>query len=357
MRAILAILTTLASAALDINPEEMSCTLVANQTAWDLTDMKATKTNGTFNYYSKSGITWNMCQYIDPLSAPKGYSNDTDAFAYMTVGKTVYPLTSGILPDADSHLDKNGSIDGVTYTFSSDTKCPFSKKNETFGFQNSVICNKNVTGAGSVVSVKDANTCLPKVTMEHESACPEYSVKGMVKFFRDNVWLSGTILVVFGVIMAMFGRAFFRWTMSAFAGLAGFLVVMYFSSLFGWLGATWAIVLLCIVGVCAGLGCAALMYYFIPIATVFLGVVAGLFMGGLIFSLIVGMSGYDSLWLLITLSLVFGLLSGWLTWSYKLGYLSFATAIVGGYMFMRGLTFYFGRFPSEMEMIQIISSG
>jgi len=165
------------------------------------------------------------------------------------------------------------------------------------------------------------------------------------------------MLVVFGVIMAIFGRAFFIWTMSAFAGLVGFMAVIYFASIFGWLQATWAIVVFCIVGVCAGLAAAALMYYFIPIAAVFLGVVAGLFMGGLIFSLIVGMSGYDALWLLLVLSLVCGLLSGWLSWSYKLGYLSFATAIVGGYIFMRGLTFFFGGFPSEMEMIEVISNG
>ena len=145
--------------------------------------------------------------------------------------------------------------------------------------------------------------------------------------------------------------------MAVFATLAGFTTVMYFCSIFGWLTVTWVIVVLCIVGLCVGLACGALIYYFIPIAMVLLGLAAGLFMGVIIFSLIVAFSGYNEVWLMIILMIVFALLSGWISWKFKLGYLSFATAFVGGYMFMRGFTFYFGGYPSEMEMIQIMSKG
>merc|ERR1711935_310263 len=97
MYAILAVLASIALADIiaDINPEAVSCTLVANGTAWDLTDMESN--------YNKSGVFWSMCKYVDTLSAPKGYGNETEAFAYMTVNKIVSPLTSGVLPDADSH--------------------------------------------------------------------------------------------------------------------------------------------------------------------------------------------------------------------------------------------------------------
>merc|ERR1740139_502144 len=101
--------------------------------------------------------------------------------------------------------------------------------------------------------------------MEHESACPTVSFTGVVKFLDENVWLSGTILVVFGAIMAVF------------ATLAGFMVAMYFFSLFGWLVETWVIVVLCIVALSAGLAAGAAIYWFIPVPMVLLGLAAGLF--------------------------------------------------------------------------------
>ena len=297
-----------------------------------------------------------MCQYIDPKNAPKMFGNDTKSFAYLTSGNKTYPLTTGFLPAMAPHKDSQNVTDGLTYTFSSETVCPF-KKNETFGFQNSVICAKNVTGAASIVSVTDQNTCLPKVQMAHESGCSEVDLNGIVKFFDDNAWLSGTCLIVFGVIFALFGKAFFRWSMTVFAGFMAFMAVLYFASLFGWLASVVAIVLVVIVAIAAGLASGAAMYYFIPVAMVVLGLGAGLFAGAALFSLIVGISGYDSIWLMITLIIVGMLASGYLAWVYNVAYLSFATALVGGYMFMRGWTFFFPGYPSEMEMIQYMQNG
>ena len=143
MLTILTILLTISSA---LSPEEISCGIVANFTHWDLTPMSATNNNNT--YYSSGNLTWNMCQYIE------GLGNDTKTFAYLKMNETRYPLTSGILPASSAHLDSSENIDGITYTYGSDTKCLFNG-NDTFGFQNTVICNKNVSGAGLVISVRD----------------------------------------------------------------------------------------------------------------------------------------------------------------------------------------------------------
>ena len=274
----------------------------------------------------------------------------------MTEGNVTYPLTKGFKPVTSAHYDSNKNMDGLTYTFTTADECIYNK-NETFGFQNTVLCNKNVTGLGAVISVENNRSCTPKVTMEHSSACPEYSLNGIVKFLDENVWLSGTILVVFGVVMALFGRAFFRYIMATLATLSGFMAVMYLCSLFGWLETTWVIVVLCLVGVAAGLGCGYLIYQAIPFAVVFLGFVTGFEMGVLLFSLIVGVSGYDELWLLYALMIVSTLGMGVFSWYHKLGFLSFATAVLGGYMFMRGLTFWFGGYPSEAEMMQLMKNG
>lgn len=48
---------------------------------------------------------------------------------------------------------------------------------------------------------------------------------------------------------------------------------------------------------------------------------------------------------------------GYFSFKYKKGFLSLNTAFLGGYMFMRGWTYYFGHYPSEMEVWAMMVHG
>lgn len=272
---------------------------------------------------------------------------------------TIYPLSSGVGVTETAHLDSTTNVtDGITYTFTSTTQCAFNDT-EKAGFQNTVLCDKSITGqgAGQIVSVVDENTCLPKVTMKHADGCAEWSAQGIVKFLDDNVWLSGTILVIIGAIMVFFGQRFFRYVMGLLGAFVAFLTIMYFSSLFGWLGETWSLVTLLVIAVLVGLLLGFIVFKSVPICICLLGVMAGFFGASALFAVIVATTGYDALWLLITMAVIFSILAGVLAFKFSKGFLSFGTAFVGGYMFMRGTSLWFGHYPSEMEMWQMMANG
>jgi len=198
---------------------------------------------------------------------------------------------------------------------------------------------------------------MPTVVMEHAEGCEVLSFKGFVKFMDENAWLSGTILVVLGIVMVFFGRVFFQYIMAATGTLAGFCAIMYLTSLFGWLGATWSLIVWIILAVVIGAACGFFTYKMLPISIGLLGAAGGFVGGAALFSLILSISGYDELWLLIVL-IIIGLLGfGLLAYKFRYMFLSLTSSIVGGYMFMRGLTFWFGHYPSEGEMFSMMTNG
>lgn len=198
---------------------------------------------------------------------------------------------------------------------------------------------------------------MPKVVMEHESGCPLVNFSGFVKFLDQNAWIYGTILFVLGVVLVFFGRVFFRVIMAALGGVVSFCAIMYLTSLFGWLSATWSVVVFVIVALAIGLACGYFTYLLTPISMGLLGVVGGFVGGAALFSLILSISGYDALWLLVTLVIVGALGFGILTCVFRFTFLSLTTSIVGGYMVMRGASFWFGHYPSEMEMFTMMTHG
>ena len=203
----------------------------------------------------------------------------------------------------------------------------------------------------------DTTTCDPEVIMEHESGCDLYSFSGFIKFMDENPWLPGTILVVFGAILCLFGRRFFPIIMGIFGIMVGFCTIMYFSSIFGWLSKTWSLIVLIIVAVLVGLLLGFVLFKMTAVSIAVLGVFAGIFAGFALYSFILACSGYDALWMLITFAAIGGIIFGYFSFRFNKGFLSLCTALLGGYMFMRGWTFYFGGFPSEAEQFSMLVHG
>lgn len=308
-------------------------------------------------------LVWNLCSYLDwdytPDSALAKSSNMTaETFAYVSKNGKIIPLTSEILPMTQAVNGTDGVVNGIETLFTSSEDCESSGvTGEKYSFKTTVLCNANITGAAEVTSVTGTTSCRPTVTMEHESGCPLFSFSGVVKFFDDNTWLSGTVLFVLGVVMVLFGCKFFRWVMGAIGALVGFMAVMYLTSIFGWLGATWSLILWIVLALVAGLACGYFTYMFLPISIGLLGAAGGFVAGAALFSLILSITGYDALWLLITLVVAGAIAAGILGFKFRNSFLIITTSMVGGYMLMRGLTFWFGGYPSEMEMFGMMAHG
>ena len=178
-----------------------------------------------------------------------------------------------------------------------------------------------------------------------------------MKFLENNSWCSGTILVIIGALLVFFGQRFFRYVMGLTGAFFTFLAVMYISDLFGFLNETWSLITIsCVSGILAII-LGIVIFKSIPICIGLLGVIAGFFGAVLIFSIIVAMTGYDPLWLCITMIVTLGIAFGVVAFKFSKGFLSFGTAFVGGYMFMRGTALYFGGYPGEMQMWAMMANG
>jgi hypothetical protein len=73
--------------------------------------------------------------------------------------------------------------------------------------------------------------CEKILSFTHHTGCTKYSALGFVNFLNSNVWLSGTLLLIFGLTIGLFGQRWFLKITGTFAGLCGFFAFMIFASI------------------------------------------------------------------------------------------------------------------------------
>ena len=88
-----------------------------------------------------------------------------------------------------------------------------------------------------------------------------------------------------------------------------------------------------------------------------LGIACGAFLGMLVYHIIHSITGYTAVWPFYVCIVVFVLAGGMIAWKRGEWCTLFATSIIGGYLFMRGLTEFFGKYPSESTMFAKAKNG
>jgi len=250
------------------------------------------------------------------------------------------------------------SADGISVFYKSDEKC---SGDEVFALNFDVICDSSEEEDDTVfvpAKIKDSDltSCQKYIKFKHSSGCSAYSVLGFTQFMSENVWLSGTILVVLGGLIGIMGEKWFAHLTGNFAGLCAFCTFMIFASIFQWLNTTVGLIICGIIAIC----CYALAYWVMVrwnnVAVLFLCIGGGFLLGGIVEGLVIAISSWESFtfYLIITISCM--LIGGYLGCKKETSVKQYLTAVVGSYIFMRGFTFYFGGFPSEMEMYNYMSS-
>jgi len=195
--------------------------------------------------------------------------------------------------------------------------------------------------------------CDKEVTYSHASGCPAYSALGFVNFLNNNVWLSGTLMLFFGLFIGLFGQKWFNQIAGSVGALFAFVAFMIFASIFQWLNTTVGLVICFIF---AALGASA-AYWFLSrpaLAIMFLCIGGGFMLGSIVEGLIIAISGWESVvfYMIVTAAcMVTGGIIGCNKPDLVTKYL---TACVGSYIFMRGWTYYLGGYPSEMEMYDMM---
>jgi len=232
-----------------------------------------------------------------------------------------------------------------------------------FGWELKVWCDEDVVNEENQNTFEKAtyrasdlsSSCIKKMEINHNAGCPVYSALGFVNFLNENVWLSGTLLLVFGLVIGLLGQRWFLPICGLFGAMVAFVAFMVFASIFQWLNTTVGLIICGILAIAA----AVATYYVLSndrIATFFLCIGGGFLLGGVVEGLVIAISGWESFVFYLIITIGFMVAGGFIGYRKKEEIQKYLTACVGAYIFMRGWTFYFGGFPSEMEMYNMMAT-
>jgi len=199
--------------------------------------------------------------------------------------------------------------------------------------------------------------CAFETTMTSKNACPVYSLNALWAWLQDYYWLWGVVMIISGIFLAFLGQKLFSVTLF-FIGMVvtiALVWVIFYSTFLTDSTEDWVawVVLGCstVLGLFGGF----LLYKLQRLGATVIGGWGG-FLLGVVFNTTVlwSLSSTVIFWVV---SLSFALLSAMLAFCFYYHAVILATAFVGSYFFVRGISLYVGGFPNEWALMEQIKSG
>jgi hypothetical protein len=221
-----------------------------------------------------------------------------------------------------------------------------------------MICDSNADKPQVSNAIFDSNMNA-FVKVSSKDACYVFSVNPLVKFLGDQPVILGCSLIVFGLVLGILGKRFFK--ISLF--IVGTTVLTLASTLFVFTAflnrdssdlTGWIIFSVClVVSMIGGLLLSKFFRFGIAVAAGWGGVVVALILyNSFVFK--IDNSHKVVFWIFIVLmAVVFAALSFKFCWPAVI----VATSIAGAYSFIRGISVMAGGYPSELDIIKQIESG
>jgi hypothetical protein len=226
---------------------------------------------------------------------------------------------------------------------------------EVLSMKFNVLCDASMEIKGDDTFVPARMTrsnlvgCQKFMEFEHFSGCTKFSALGFTNFLNTNVWLSGTLLIAAGLIMGIKGQQWFLRIAGTFAATGAFVAWMVMASILAWLN-TWAGMIICSI---VGVGFGVLAFWLIArpkFAVMLLSIGGGFFLGSMFEGLVIAVTGWESLVFFIIVTIGFCVTGAYFARKHPHFIKKWLTSMMGSYLFMRGWTYYFGGYPSEVDM-------
>ncbi len=184
------------------------------------------------------------------------------------------------------------------------------------------------------------------------------AVTSFVKFISKNPWVIGLLLICFGILGTFFGRRFLKIVLASLGFMIGFLTTMLLCSYTGMLdyltsdrkdAKLYLVIIAFILALVIGGALGYLLIRIIRGGVKFIATIGGLFLGYMIYNLI--LSSFESIWLMLGVVIFTGLLMGFLAFKFFFEMICVTTALLGSYSLIRGISMFAGSYPNEIVMM------
>ncbi len=166
------------------------------------------------------------------------------------------------------------------------------------------------------------------------------------------------LLIGVGLVVALKGTSFFRFFAAIAVFVATSCLALYLCSLFTTMKKKVELVSCISCAIIMGTLAAFLVYRYIRISVVALGVVGGFCLGILIYFIIFTFEKGHSVIVMLMISITLAITGGILAfWRFALWICIFGTSGIGSYLFMRGWSEILGGWPSERVIIDALKDG
>ena len=220
-----------------------------------------------------------------------------------------------------------------------------------------IHCNKELELKSEIkldFSKFNPNECENTFEFEAKEACPIVNFYGVYLFFdKHYIWV-GAIVIVIGIFLCFFGRRVEQATKLIVCALFVPLILIMIVYGFFTVDNSWAPYVILGVGLAAGIGLGILFIIFEK----FFGAILG---AGLGYIIAVAIYNTCLQYVKLNATLVYYLtIAGGIILFAILGYclyktlLVIGTAIIGGYLIVRGISLYAGGFPNESTVVDLL---
>ena len=255
----------------------------------------------------------------------------------------------------DSYLairDVEGELSGISVTYNSNNTCARGDDGNTidYTFTSVIMCNPNITAQGQAEWVTGSDDgCNVSVTLMHSAGCHIYTAPWIIRFLEREPWVQATAMIVLGAFIAFKGRPLFRTLAPILIGIKTFGFVYWAATVLNLLTSTTLVIGMSLLAVILAIAVPFIIQKDFKVLQVIFMAFATASVGSYLFEMVLAIWNVKH-WLAYEGSIfVFALIGAGiaLTWDYTI---LFGSAFIGSYMFMRGFSYLFKGYPSEVKI-------
>lgn len=252
--------------------------------------------------------------------------------------------------------DNDGNQSGVSLTFQgSDDACEGGK----YGLKLFLYCDQTID-SGNVKDLKflrnTPGSCVQELTLKAKDACPALDINELFQFLDQYRFLWGAGMILIGLFINFVGRKSIKPTVFLITFIAStFVLLLLLYSMFmqherkEWVN--WLVLGLCTL---AGLALGVFFAYSLKYGIALLGGTAGALLAFTICNAFQLSQKPAIFWTIVA---CVALICVVITFQKSDHFMIFTTAMIGSYLFVRGISLYAGGYPNEFTVAKQIESG